>query len=215
MDALKGPLDEAYRSAPKFEAGVARAHGFGTRALDEFKHEQRWTEAGSTGNHTFDLASNEYLGGGHTLEKHVGKTDEQLAQRLRDQADDNNNWPEQRKPTIGGSSSFDNMAAAQRLTEHNLRTKQPQIDAWLATNPAEGKTQAFTSPAPNGEVSGRYVSKQPTPVPDGSGNTIPGTGYKDHGLNAQAIDVKNVNTILKYDSRLDPPYIILTSMPAP
>ncbi len=34
MDALKGPLDEAYLSAPKFEAGVARAHGFGTRALE-------------------------------------------------------------------------------------------------------------------------------------------------------------------------------------
>ncbi|MFJ8767871.1 hypothetical protein [Streptomyces clavifer] len=107
------------------------------------------------------------------------------------------------------------MAAAQRLTEHNLRTKQSQIDAWLATNPTEGKTQAFTSPAPNGEVSGRYVSKQPTPMPDGSGNTIPGTGYKDHGLTPQAIDVKNVNTIRKYDSRLDPPYINLTSMPAP
>ncbi|MFE2759033.1 RNase A-like domain-containing protein [Streptomyces halstedii] len=215
MEALKGPLDEAYRSAPKFEAGVARAHGFGARALDEFKHEQRWTEASSNGNHTFDLASSEYLGGGHTLDKHVGKTDEQLAQRLRDQADDNNNWPEQRKPSIGGSSSFKDMASAQRLTEHNLRARQSDIDAWLATNPPEGKTQAFTSPAPDGEVSGRYVSKQPTPDPQGSGNTVPGTGYKDHGLNAKAIDVKNVKTIMKYDSRLDPPYIIYTSMPAP
>ncbi|MFF9398950.1 RNase A-like domain-containing protein [Streptomyces sp. NPDC014744] len=215
MEALKEPLDEAYLSAPKFEAGVARAHGFGARALEEFKHEQRWTEAGSNGNHTFDLASNEYLGGGHTLDKHVGKTDEQLAQRLRDQAEDNNNWPEQRKPTIGGSSSFKDMGSAQRLTKHNLRAKQSEIDAWLATNPPEGKTQAFTSPAPGGEVSGRYVSKQPTPDPNGSGNTVPGTGYKDHGLNAKAIDVNNVKTILKYDSRLDPPYIIYTSMPAP
>ncbi|MFE9726343.1 RNase A-like domain-containing protein [Streptomyces sp. NPDC005794] len=215
MEALKGPLDEAYLSAPKFEAGVARAHGFGARALEEFKHEQRWTEASSTGKHTFDLASSEYLGGGHTLDKHVGKTDEQLAQRLRDQADDNNNWPEQRKPSIGGSSSFKDMAGAQRLTEHNLRARQSEIDAWLATNPPEGKTQGFTSPAPNGEVSGRYVSKQPTPDPQGSGTTLPGTGYKDHGLNAKAIDVNNVKTILKYDSRLDPPYIIYTSMPAP
>ncbi|MFC8267999.1 RNase A-like domain-containing protein [Streptomyces cinereoruber] len=214
MEALKGPLDEAYRSAPKFEAGVARAHGFGARALEEFKHEQRWTEAGPHGNHTFDLAGNEYLGGGHTLDRHVGKTDEQLAQRLRDQADDHNNWPEQRRPTIGGSSSFRDMAAAQRLTEHNLRTNRADIDAWLATNPPEGKTQAFTSPAPDGEVSGRYVSKQPTPDPGGSG-TIPGTGYKDHGLGAKAIDVKNVKTILKYDSRLDPPYVVYTSMPAP
>ncbi|MFI8309395.1 hypothetical protein ACIGBK_02080 [Streptomyces microflavus] len=39
MQALEGPLDEAYRSAPKFEAGVARAHGFGARALEEFRHE--------------------------------------------------------------------------------------------------------------------------------------------------------------------------------
>ncbi|WP_424919445.1 RNase A-like domain-containing protein [Streptomyces sp. wa1064] len=215
MTALKGPLDEAYRSAPKFEAGVARAHGFGARALEEFRHEQRWTEAGSSGNHTFNLASNEYLGGGHTLDKHVGKTDEQLAQRLRDQADDNNNWPEQRKPMIGGSSSFKDMSDAQRLTEHNLRARQSEIDTWLATNPPEGKTQAFTSPAPDGDMSGRYVSKQPTPDPGGSGNTIPGTGYKDHGLDAKAVDVKNVKTILKYDSRLDPPYIIYTSMPAP
>ncbi|MFB7306788.1 RNase A-like domain-containing protein [Streptomyces sp. NPDC056192] len=140
MEALKGPLDEAYLSAPKFEAGVARAHGFGTRALEEFRHEQRWTETGSHGKHTFDLAGNEYLGGSHTLEKHVGKTDEQLSQRLRDQAEDNNNWPEQRKPTIGGSSSFKDMSSAQRLTEHNLRAKQSEIDTWLASNPPEGKT---------------------------------------------------------------------------
>ncbi|MEU5917523.1 RNase A-like domain-containing protein [Streptomyces sp. NPDC047141] len=215
MEALKGPLDEAYRSAPKFEAGVARAHGFGARALNEFKHEQQWTESGPQGNHAFDLASSEYLGGGHTLDKHVGKTDEQLAQRLRDQAQDHDNWPEKRRPRIGGSSTFADMASAQRLTEHNLRTKQSEIDAWLATNPQEGKTQEFTSPAPNGEVSGRYVGKQASPDPNNPGHDIPGTGYKDNGLAAKAVDVKNVKTVLKYDSRLDPPYIILTSMPAP
>ncbi|WP_052499178.1 RNase A-like domain-containing protein [Streptomyces vietnamensis] len=215
MEALKGPLDEALLSAPKFEAGVARAHGFGARALNEFKHEQQWTEAGPQGNHAFDLASSEYLGGGHTLDKHVGKTDEQLAQRLRDQAQDRNDWPEQRRPRIGGSSSFKDMASAQRLTEHNLRTRQSEIDAWLATNPPEGKTQEFTSPAPNGEVSGRYVGKIGTPDPNNPGHDIPGTGYKDNGLAAKAVDVKNVKTVLKYDSRLDPPYIIYTSMPAP
>lgn len=215
LDALMAPLDEAHLSAPEFKAQEARAHGFGMRALDEFKHEQRWTEAGSNGNHAFDLASNEYLDGGHTLDKHVGKTDEQLAQRLRDQAEDHNNWPEQRRPTIGGSSSFKDMASAQRLTEHNLRAKQSEIDAWLASNPPEGKTQAFTSPAPNSEVSGTYVGKQPTPDPNDPTKNLPGTGYKDHGLDAKAVDVKNVKTIVKYDSRLDPPYVIYTSMPAP
>ncbi|MFH9471449.1 hypothetical protein ACH4LT_29890 [Streptomyces clavifer] len=61
------------------------------------------------GNHAFDLANNEYLGGGHTSEKHVGKTDEQLAQRLRDQADDNNNGPSnanQRSAVRGPSTTW-------------------------------------------------------------------------------------------------------------
>ncbi|MEW1696438.1 hypothetical protein [Streptomyces sp. NPDC091278] len=85
MDTLKGPLDEAYLSAPKFEAGVARAHGFGMRALEEFKSSQVWLKVDSSGNYDLNLAANEYMGDGHTLDKHVGKTDEQLAQRLRDQ----------------------------------------------------------------------------------------------------------------------------------
>ncbi|MCJ1681169.1 hypothetical protein MTF65_28225 [Streptomyces sp. APSN-46.1] len=215
MDALKAPLDEAHMSAPKFEAGVARAHGFGARSLNDFKHEQQWTVQGSNGNMAFDLAANEYLGGGHTLDKHVGKTDEQLAQRLRDQSDPSNTWPEGAKPSIGGSSSFKTIADAQRLTEQNLRLKQAEIDAWIASNPPEGKNMAFESPTPNGEVSGSYVSKQPTPNQDGSPGTIPGTGYKDHGLDAKAVDVKYVKTVLKYDSSLDPPYIIYTSMPSP
>ncbi|MEU8840039.1 hypothetical protein AB0D97_13045 [Streptomyces roseus] len=41
MEALETALKEADRSAPKYEAGVARAHGFGARALNEFKHEQQ------------------------------------------------------------------------------------------------------------------------------------------------------------------------------
>ncbi|MEU8497375.1 RNase A-like domain-containing protein [Streptomyces lavendulae] len=215
MNALQDVLDEAHRSAPKFEAGVARAHGFGARSLNDFKHEQQWTVPGANGNIAFDLAANEYLGGGHTLDKHVGKTDEQLAQRLRDQSNPAASWPENSRPTIGGSSSFKTIADAQRLTEQNLRLTQSEIDAWLASNPQDGQNKAFVSKTPNGEASGSYVSKQPTPNQDGSTGTIPGTGYKDHGLNAKAIDVNYVKTVLKYDSSLDPPYIIYTSMPAP
>ncbi|NEB83295.1 hypothetical protein G3I43_03720 [Streptomyces anulatus] len=68
-----------------FEAGVARAHGFGARALEEFKDSKVWLKVDSNGNYDLNLASNEYMANGHTLDKHVGKTDEQLAQRLRDQ----------------------------------------------------------------------------------------------------------------------------------
>ncbi|MFG2993570.1 RNase A-like domain-containing protein [Streptomyces sp. NPDC048257] len=215
MNALQDVLDEAHRSAPKYEAGVARAHAFGARSLNDFKHEQQWTVPGANGNMAFDLAANEYLGGGHTLDKHVGKTDEQLAQRLRDQSNPSNTWPENAKPSIGGSSSFKTIADAQRLTEQNLRLKQAEIDAWLASNPGDGNKFAVETATPNGEVSGSYVSKQPTENQDGSPGTIPGTGYKDHGLDAKAVDVKYVKTILKYDSNLDPPYVIYTSMPSP
>ncbi|MFD7786415.1 RNase A-like domain-containing protein [Streptomyces nojiriensis] len=215
MEALKEALDEAHRSAPKFEAGVARAHGFGSRSLNDFKHEQQWTVPGPNGEMAFDLAANEYLGGGHTLDKHVGKTDEQLAQRLRDQANPHNSWPENSRPTISGSSSFKTMGDAQRLTEQNLRLKQSEIDAWLASNPQDGQNKDFVSQTPNGEVSGRYVSKQPMDNQDGTPGKIPGTGYKDHGLNAPAVEVTWVKTILRYDSSLVPPYIIYTSMPAP
>lgn len=79
MEALKEPLDEAYLSAPKFEAGVARAHGFGMRALEDFKGSQVWLKVDSNGSYDLNLAANEYMADGHTLDKHVGKTDEQLA----------------------------------------------------------------------------------------------------------------------------------------
>ncbi|MFI1250155.1 hypothetical protein ACH4TY_26160 [Streptomyces anulatus] len=61
MRALEGPLDEAYRSAPKFEAGVGRAHGFGTRALEEFKDLKVWLKVNSNGNHDLNLAANGYM----------------------------------------------------------------------------------------------------------------------------------------------------------
>lgn len=71
MKALKDPLDEAYLSAPKFEAGVARAHGFGARALEEFKDSQLWLKVDSNGKYSLNLTANEYLADGHTLDKHV------------------------------------------------------------------------------------------------------------------------------------------------
>ncbi|MBT2378884.1 hypothetical protein J7E90_16385 [Streptomyces sp. ISL-111] len=73
MEALREPLDEAFRSAPKFEAGVARSHGFGTRALEEFKDSKVWLKVDSNGSYDLNLAANEYMANGHTLDKHVGK----------------------------------------------------------------------------------------------------------------------------------------------
>ncbi|MFE3374513.1 hypothetical protein [Streptomyces anulatus] len=101
------------------------------------------------------------MANGHTLDKHVGKADEQLAQRLRYQQS-------------GGPTT-----------------------AW-----PHGK------PMPNGETSGRSVSKQPVHPND------PLSGYKQGGLNARAYDVSGVDTRIRYDSRRNPPFTVMTSMPS-
>ncbi|MEU2494623.1 RNase A-like domain-containing protein [Streptomyces sp. NPDC007883] len=211
LDALMGPLDEAHRSAPKFEAQEARAQGFGMRALEEFKDSQVWMRVDSTGKYDLNLAANEYMENGHTLDKHVGKTDEQLAQRLRDQQVNGPTqaWP-YGKPKPGASSAFPNYQRAEELTEYNLNRNKAAIDAWIKgpPPPGEGTVQDFHATAPNGETSGRSVSKQPVDPND------PLSGYKQGGLNAKAYDVTGIDTRLRYDSNRNPPFTVMTSMPS-
>ncbi|MDX3536314.1 hypothetical protein PV721_18415 [Streptomyces sp. MB09-01] len=213
MDALKDVLDEAHRSAPKFEAGVARAQGFGARSLEDFKTtSQTWLKVDSaTGKYTLDLAANEWMADGHTLDKHVGKTDEQLAQRLRDQqgGGPTTAWPHG-KPKPSASSAFPNYQRAQELTQYNLNENAAAIEAWIKgpPPPPEGDVEPFASTAPNGEVSGRSVSKQPTNPAD------PLSGFKQGGINAEAADVTGIETRLKYDSSRNPPFTVMTSMPS-
>ncbi|MFF8845751.1 RNase A-like domain-containing protein [Streptomyces sp. NPDC015127] len=212
MDALMGPLDEAHRSAPKFEAQEARAEAFGRRALNEFKKEHQWTnsEDAKNGIYKVDLASSEWMANGHTLDKHVGKSPEQLAQRLRDQGDPPTaNWPHG-KPTVGAASSFADLQSAQRYTQYNIDQHSTEIKQWLEgpPPPAEGDVRKFVGAGPNGEVTGTSVTKQPYDPSD------PMTGFKQGGMEAKPIDVKNVDTRLKYDSSLDPPFVVITSMPA-
>jgi hypothetical protein len=208
-------LEEAYLSAPRFDAESARAQAFGVRALNEFKPEHMWNDPQGTVNGVYkiDLASHEWLAGGHSVDKHVGKSDEQLAQRLRDQGTHaTEDWPHG-KPAVGASSSFRNMAEAQKYTQHNIDQNSVKIREWLTgpPPPADGKTEKFVSSGPDAST-GMTVTKQP--AKDDEGNVIPDTGYKQHGTEAKAIEATKVSTVLRYDSRLDPPFVVLTSMPA-
>ncbi|WP_345409067.1 RNase A-like domain-containing protein [Amycolatopsis samaneae] len=66
--------------------------------------------------------------GGHAIERHVGRTNEQLAAR-----------------NIPRSSTFNDLATAERVTQSNLDSNKAAIDAWKAS----GSTQrAFRAPAP-------------------------------------------------------------------
>ncbi|MGQ5229430.1 RNase A-like domain-containing protein [Streptomyces sp. yara] len=210
LDALMGPLDEAHRSAPRFEAQEARAQGFGMRALEDFKDSQVWLKVDSSGAYDLNLAANEYLENGHTLDKHVGKTDEQLAQRLRDQQTNGPTqaWPHG-KPYPGAASSFPNHKRAEQLTEYNLNQNKAAIEAWIKgpPPPADGKVESFVSTAPPGETSGRSVFKQPVDPND------PLSGYKQGGMQAKAYDVNGIDTRIRYDSSRNPPFTVMTSMP--
>ncbi|MFS4091438.1 RNase A-like domain-containing protein [Streptomyces sp. AF1A] len=208
---LKSHLDEAKLSAPAYHAEEARAEAFGARALNEFKHGHPWAKKKDVDNGVYkiDLASDEWLDGGHTLDKHVGKSDAQLAQRLRDQGDPPTAaWP-YGKPKIGSASTFTTVEQAQKLTQYNVDLNSPEIKEWLG-RPPKAENNDLKLPidcaAPNGEDSGRSVTKQP--------NGVNGEGFKNKGLNAQAIPVKNVRTVLKYDPSLTPPFVVLTSMPS-
>lgn len=210
LDALMAPLDEAHRSAPKFEAQEARAQGFGMRALEDFKDSQVWLKVDSAGKYDLNLAANEYLENGHTLDKHVGKTDEQLAQRLRDQQTNGPTqaWP-YGKPFPRASSAFSDYRRAEELTEYNLNRNKTAIEAWIKGPPPpdEGKVKEFRATAPNGEFSGRSVFKQPIDPND------PMSGYKQGGADAKAYDVNGIETRIRYDSSRTPPFTVMTSMP--
>ncbi|WP_308038676.1 RNase A-like domain-containing protein [Streptomyces sp. PSKA30] len=82
-----------------------------------------------------------------------------------------------------------------------------KIKEWLGRPPSAANDDlklSIETTAPNGEYSGRSVTKQP--------NDVNNQGFKNKGMDAEAIDVKGVRTVLKYDDSLDPPFVVLTSM---
>ncbi|MGN9795752.1 RNase A-like domain-containing protein [Streptomyces sp. OZ13] len=204
--ALLPELDEALLSAPTFEAEAARARAFGARAMDEFRPRHRWTKEGHTslGIYQIDLASSEWMENSHTVNKHVGLTDEQLAQRLRDDLKKGprpgTEW-EYGQPIPARASTFTDMDAAQRHTQYNIDRNADIIKKWIESEPAPGARLdiAVDHPADPEESSGRAIDKEAMkaePFPSG-----------------QARDVKGIESRLVYNEDLDPPFTVLTSMP--
>lgn len=93
---------------------------------------------------------------------------------------------------------------------YNLNKNTSAIELWVKgpPPPGEGEVRDFHSTAPNGETSGRSVSKQPVDLND------PLSGYKQGGMNARSYDVTGIDTRLRYDSSRTPPFTVMTSMPS-
>jgi hypothetical protein len=201
LDALIGPLDEAYRSAPSFHAEEARAQAFGARALNEFKTEHKYLVPGEDPKDHFyplDLASQEGIHGSHGVDKHIGLTDDQLKQRLRDQG----NAP--------SASSYKDLNSAQRLTQLALDdiNNADRVEKWIerverrkANNPSWNPDNSSISPPLTltvNEVTGRTVDRG---------------AYSSQGMNAAASDVHSVQVALKYKEGIDPPFVVVASYP--
>ncbi|MFD7710454.1 RNase A-like domain-containing protein [Streptomyces sp. NPDC059785] len=190
---LRDALDEAHKSAPSYKAEEARAEAFGARALTEFKGDPLYTVPGddeSQHKYPVDLANQEGLAGAHVIDKHVGKTDEQLAQRLRDQA---RTYPDGVTRPIA-VSTFTNAADAQRYTQAVLDDpdNQEKIRRWLNNNPTQPNQTRNIGLDFNGQTVGRSWSRG----------------------DSQAHDSDKVLVTLRPRPGGTPPYVVLTAMPS-
>ncbi|MFB7209959.1 RNase A-like domain-containing protein [Streptomyces sp. NPDC056255] len=145
--------------------------------------------------YSLDLATNEGLNGSHTIDKHVGKTDEQLLQRIKDEQRANGKYD------ILTASSFTDLSSAQKHTQYNIREHTPQIQNWLKNPPPPKDLVIEVASVPNqgppyGSVTGRTV------VVDNSSSTV-----------QPARDALGVTSRLKYDGSLNPPFVVYTSAP--
>jgi hypothetical protein len=77
--------------------------------------QSRAPAVGSTG---YDLARDEGRGG-HTLARHVGRTDAQLKERLR-------------REQISAASTYTDRATAERIVARTLARQRSRVDQWLA-----------------------------------------------------------------------------------
>ncbi|MDQ0697210.1 MULTISPECIES: RNase A-like domain-containing protein [unclassified Streptomyces] len=194
---LEFELDEALLSAPTFQAERARAQGFGARSLNEFKKEHSWQLPESQFPHKYsvDLAAMEGVGGAHALDKHAGKTDEQLLQRLRDEQKQSGDYG------IPGASTYADVESAQRYTQYCLRDNTAEIDEWLNGAP----------PSPTKEIETKSIPVQGPLLGDAA--TGRGTIVGDDGKPSEVRDTKGVAIRLLYKPDLNPPYIVFSSMP--
>ncbi|WP_329289173.1 MULTISPECIES: RNase A-like domain-containing protein [unclassified Streptomyces] len=200
LRALKGDIDEAYRQAPTYAAEEARAEAFGARSLNEFKKEHKYTKDDDEKNHFYplDLANDEGLYGGHSIDKHVGLSDDQLKGRLRDDS------------SASSASTFKDLPSAQRYTQAALDDidNADRIEKWIER--VERRKRNNPGWDPNNSKIQPPVELSFTDV---TGSTVSGADYATAGDRAQVNDTHRVRVVLRYRDGLDPPFTVVTSMP--
>ncbi|MBV9023382.1 MAG: hypothetical protein JO362_06225 [Streptomycetaceae bacterium] len=83
--------------------------------------------------------------GGHGVTKHVGRSDQQLGDRLANE------------PAVQDASTYENLGDAQKFSQQTINANKQQISNWL-NNAKTGSTKEFDL-ADTGEVTGRSMSR--------------------------------------------------------
>ncbi|MGQ4649110.1 RNase A-like domain-containing protein [Lyngbya aestuarii] len=85
--------------------------------------------------------------GGHTIERHVGKSDQELVERLK------------KEPKIGAASTYPNLTTASTHLEAALTANAPKLNQW-ASSAAVGQKQVVDYNAH--QVIGRVARRPPS-----------------------------------------------------
>jgi hypothetical protein len=104
----------ACQSAPSENRATS---GEASAAAPSRDAQPRESDSRVAGSNRYDLARDEQRGG-HTLDKHVGRTDDQLRERL------------ERERDISAASTWTDRAAAEETVAAALRSNQAKVDRW-------------------------------------------------------------------------------------
>jgi hypothetical protein len=204
--SLRSELEKALEAAPTMSAIEAQSEQIGDRALHDFTYPGLTATPPTTPNkgqtlkrtlkpysgrtptnlqYPVDLAGQEGTDGAHVIDNHVGKTDEQLVQRMADKN------PE-------GSSSFTDLGTAQNLVQQDLSnpTNSAKITQWIAN-------------IKNGTVSRNDTCPVNLPMIGVTGRTV-----VDQNGSYVVTDAHDVTAVLKYDANLSPPFVVSTAYPS-
>lgn len=103
---------------------------------------------------------------GHTIERHVGKSDRDLIDRSNGEGP----YENQRRPN-SGSSTYPDEASAERATAENIRENQGDIDEWLMDDSPDAKdTMSFHHR--HDHTTGRHVPKNSDEVNEVNGSRV-------------------------------------------
>ena len=95
----------------------------------------------------YDLDADEKLGG-HTLERHVGRSDSDLADRLR------------REPQISAASTYTDAATAKRVVGAAIARSRGRIQEWAGRGGGSRPNLVLNYTEPGGAAIGRSLSRR-------------------------------------------------------